>query len=275
MKIRSLASASLAATCLAPLLAMSVAIAQPAPQTSTTYQPKVGQEGKDVVWVPSPQALVDRMLDMAKVTKDDFVIDLGSGDGRTVITAARRGARALGIEYNPDLVVLSKENAKKEGVTNAEFVQGDIFETDFTKATVLTLFLLPQLNLKLRPTILDMKPGTRVVSNTFNMSEWEADQSIEAGGDCTSYCRAFFWVVPAKVAGTWKMPQGELKLDQSFQKLSGTLTADGKAMPISDAKMNGAEITFTAGGKTYSGRVDGNTMEGTSDGGWKATRSGA
>jgi hypothetical protein len=273
MKLRSLTSASLAATCIAPFLAFSVAIAQPAQQSSTGYQPKVGQEGKDVVWVPSPQALVDRMLDMASVTKDDFVIDLGSGDGRTVITAAKRGARSLGIEYNPDLVVLSKENAKKEGVTNAEFVRGDIFETDFTQATVLTLFLLPQLNLKLRPTILDMKPGTRVVSNTFNMAEWEPDQTIEAGGDCTSYCRAFFWVVPAKVAGTWKMPQGELKLDQSFQKLSGTLTVDGKAMPISDAKMTGAQITFTAGGKTYTGRVDGNTMSGTSDGGWTATRS--
>ncbi len=154
------------------------------------FTPSSGQPGKDVVWIPSPQALVDRMLDMAEASPADFVIDLGSGDGRTVITAARRGIPALGVEYNPDLVALSRQNAETAGVSErARFVQGDIFETDFSKATVLTLFLLPNLNLRLRPTILNMAPGTRVVSNTFDMGNWTPDQSIDAGGHCTSFCR--------------------------------------------------------------------------------------
>src|SRR5262245_61353235 len=139
------------------------------------YQPQVGQEGKDVVWVPTPETMVQRMLDMAKVTSKDFVMDLGSGDGRTVIGAAKRGARALGVEYNPDMVELSKRNAAKEGVTErAQFVKADLFETDFSKATVITMFLLPDINLKLRPKILNLKPGTRVVSNSFTMGEWKA-----------------------------------------------------------------------------------------------------
>src|SRR5437667_9039078 len=137
------------------------------------YEPHVGQEGKDVIWVPTPQALVDKMLDMAKVTPKYYVIDLGSGDGRTVITAAKRGARALGIEYNPDMVELSKRNAAKAGVTaRAQFENADLFKTDLSKATVITMFLLPEINKKLRPTILKLRPGTRVVSNTFTMGEW-------------------------------------------------------------------------------------------------------
>src|SRR5918992_5999257 len=135
---------------------------------TTTYEPSVGQEGKDVVWVPTPQVLVDKMLDMAKVTPSDYVIDLGSGDGRTVITAAKRGARAHGIEYNRDMVELSKRNAEKEGVSGkATFAQADLFKSDFSQASVITMFLLPDINLKLRPKILDLKPGTRVVSNSF------------------------------------------------------------------------------------------------------------
>src|SRR6186713_1995850 len=146
-----------------------------APATDT-FQPSVGQPGKDVVWVPTPQAVVDKMLDMAKVTKDDFLMDLGSGDGRTVITAAKRGARAFGIEYNPDMVTLSQNNAKAAGVADrATFVKADLFETDFSKATVVTMFLLPSINMKLRPKILDMKPGTRIASNTFTMEDWQAD----------------------------------------------------------------------------------------------------
>src|ERR1051325_8656442 len=149
--------------------------AQPAKQE---FQPQVGQEGKDVIWVPTPQSLVNKMLDMAKVTPKDFVMDLGSGDGRTVITAAKRGARALGIEYNPDMVALSEENAQAAGVTSrAEFRQADLFKTDLTQATVITMFLLPEINRKLRPTILKLKPGTRVVSNTFTMGEWQPDET--------------------------------------------------------------------------------------------------
>src|SRR3972149_1420234 len=147
-------------------------------QTQAEYKPEVGQAGKDVVWVPSPQALVDKMLDMAKVTPNDFVMDLGSGDGRTVITAAKRGARPLGIEYNPDMVELSKRNADKEGVAGkASFVKADLFETDFSRASVITMFLLPDINLKLRPKILALKPGTRIVSNSFNMGDWPAAET--------------------------------------------------------------------------------------------------
>ena len=244
----------------APYMA-ALAQAQPAAPASE-YTPQSGQAGKDVVWVPSPQALVDRMLDMAAAKPGDILFDLGSGDGRTVITAAKRGIEAYGIEYNPDLVALAQRNAEKEGVgEKAKFTKGDIFESDFSKATVLTLFLLPNLNMKLRPTILDMKPGTRVVSNSFMMEDWEPDDRIEASGDCTSYCRAFKWVVPAKVGGTWKFEGGQLELKQTFQKLEGTLTTGGKALPISDAKMNGVEITFTADGKTYKGNVDGDALQ--------------
>ena len=171
--------------------------AQPAKQE---YQPQVGQQGKDVVWVPTPQALVDRMLDMGKVTAKDYVIDLGSGDGRTVITAAKRGAKALGIEYNPDMVELSKRNAAKEGVTDkASFVKADLFESDFSQATVITMFLLPDINLKLRPKILGLKPGTRIVSNSFDMGEWKPDETVNVTEGCTNWCTAYLWIVPAKV----------------------------------------------------------------------------
>ena len=193
--------------------------------TQKPFEPQVGQAGKDVVWVPTPQTLVDKMLDMAKVTPQDVVFDLGSGDGRTVITAAKRGARAMGIEYNPDMVALSERNAKTAGVTDkATFVKADLFETDFSKATVVTMFLLPSINLKLRPKILDMKPGTRIVSNTFTMEDWQADETATVTDGCSSsWCTALFWVVPAKVAGTWNTPNGALTLTQTFQMLSGTL----------------------------------------------------
>src|SRR6476661_1032321 len=182
-------------------------------QTATTqapFEPKVGQAGKDVVWVPTPQALVDKMLDMAKVTPQDYLIDLGSGDGRTVITAAKRGVRALGIEYNPDMVELAKRNAAQANVSDkATFVKADIFESDYSKATVITLFLLPTLNLKLRPKLLDMPPGTRVVSNSFRMEAWEPDDTATVSDDCVSWCTALLWIVPAKVEGTWHTPQGD------------------------------------------------------------------
>jgi hypothetical protein len=241
--------------------AQTQAPAQPA--TQKPFEPTVGQAGKDVVWVPTSQALVDKMLDMAKVTAKDFVMDLGSGDGRTVITAAKRGARAMGIEYNPDMVALSKKNAEAAGVANrATFVKADLFETDLSKATVITMFLLPQINLKLRPKILDLKPGTRVVSNTFTMDDWPADQTETISDECTSWCTALLWIVPAKVEGSWQMPQGTLTLKQQFQSISGTL---GNA-PISGGKLKGDEISFTAGGAQYTGHVTGSTMEGTTGG---------
>jgi SAM-dependent methyltransferase len=237
------------------------------------FEPTVGQAGKDVVWVPTPETLVEKMLDMAKVTAADFVIDLGSGDGRTVIAAAKRGARALGIEYNPEMVELSKRNAAAAGVSDkATFEKADIFESDFSKATVITMFLLPSINLQLRPKILDLAPGTRVVSNSFTMEAWQDDDTVTLAQDCTSWCTAHFWIVPAKVNGTWKMPSGTLTLNQEFQMVSGTLGTQ----PVTAGRLRGSDITFTVGDAVYTGRVNGNTMSGTIKGGrggkWSATR---
>lgn len=241
------------------------------------FEPSVGQSGKDVIWVPTPQVLVDEMLRLAEITPEDYLVDLGSGDGRTVITAAQRGTRAHGVEFNPDMVEYSRRAAQEAGVADmATFTQGDIFETDFSDATVVTLFLLPRLNLKLRPTLLDMKPGTRVVSNSFDMDDWEPDETGDGGAKCQSYCRAYKWVVPAKVAGTWQLDDNSsLTLEQKFQKLSGHLVVDGKQHAISDAVMKGAHITFTADGRQYTGEVDAERMSGQDSNGksWNAKRS--
>lgn len=235
-------------------------------QTGRGYQPTSGQAGKDVVWVPTPQALVDKMLDMAKVTPKDYLMDLGSGDGRTVITAAKRGLHAEGIEYNPDMVELSIKNAQAAGVANlAKFTKADLFATDFSKADVITMFLLPSINMKLRPTILDMKPGTRIVSNSFDMEDWEPDQRETVTQNCETWCTAMLWIVPAKVEGQWEMVDGPLVLTQKFQRVSGTLGS----RPITDGKLKGADLTFNAGGKMYTGTVSGNRIVGT---GWTATK---
>ena len=250
-----------------------------APHPSKEYTPEVGQSGKDVVWVPSGLVLVNRMLDMAKLTPKDILYDLGSGDGRTVITAAKRGARAYGIEYNPDMVALSKRNAVREGVTErATFEQADIFQSDFSKATVVTLFLLPELNVKLRPTILDMKPGTRVVANSFDMGDWKPDQVARVQGGCDAWCTAYLWIVPAKAGGTWTLAEGELVIQQQYQSLTGTLSRVGKTLAISSGKLDGERISFSVGTTQYVGRVNGDVMEGTSTAGasrspWNATRS--
>ncbi|HSE89257.1 MAG TPA: class I SAM-dependent methyltransferase [Candidatus Binatia bacterium] len=257
----------LLAICIAALPAAAPA------QQATGFEPQVGQEGKDVIWVPTPQALVDKMLDMAKVTPKDYVIDLGSGDGRTVITAAKRGAKALGIEYNPDMVELSKRNAAKEGVSDkASFVKADLFESDFSQAQVITMFLLSSINLKLRPKILELKPGTRIVSNTFDMAEWKPDETAKIS-NCSSWCTAHLWIVPANVGGIWKTSQGELTLKQTFQMISGTLK-NGSVVTQVTGKLNGEEISFSAGEAQYAGRVSDNSIEGTlkSGGKWSATR---
>lgn len=256
------------------VIAASGFVGAQAQAPATQFEPKVGQEGKDVVWVPTPQALVDKMLEMANVTPQDFVMDLGSGDGRTVITAAKRGARAMGIEYNPDMVELSKRNATKEGVTDkATFVKADLYETDLSKATVITMFLLPDINLKLRPKILNLKPGTRIVSNTFTMEDWMADETARVD-NCTSWCTALFWIVPAKVAGTWRLPQGDLTLKQQYQMVSGTLKSGNSSAQITDGKLRGDQLTFTAGGVQYTGRVNGTTITGTTASGasWNANK---
>ena len=234
-------------------------------QPAQKFEPQVGQAGKDVIWVPTSQALVDAMMKIGKVTAKDTLFDLGSGDGRTVITAAKLGAHATGIEYNPDMVELSKQNAAKAGVSErANFMKADLFETDFSKADVITMFLLSSINLKLRPKILDLKPGTRIVSNTFSMDNWKEDDSVTVSSQdgCSTYCTAYFWVVPAKVGGTWRLGQSDLSLRQEFQVVNGSLTTNGKEIPVS-GRLRGAQFTFTAGGAQYDGRVDGNTISGT------------
>jgi precorrin-6B methylase 2 len=247
-------------------------------QQNPTFKPEVGQAGKDVVWVPTPQALVDKMLDMANVTAQDVVIDLGSGDGITVITAAKRGARAMGIEYNPDMVALAKQNAEKAGVADrASFMKADIFESDFSQATVITLFLLPQLNMRLRPTLLDLKPGTRIVSNSFTMEDWTADETATVTEGCQTWCTALFWIVPAKVEGRWKTADGEMTLTQTFQMVGGTLQKNGTSAAVTDGRLRGADLTMTIDGAQYQGRVEGNTITGTVTAGgktaaWTATR---
>src|SRR5580765_134358 len=261
-------------------IALSIIFASACAQAQSgksEYQPQVGQEGKDVIWVPTPQSLVDKMLDMGKVTAKDYLIDLGSGDGRTVITAAKRGAKALGIEYNPEMVELSKRNAAKEGVTDkASFTKADLFESDFSQATVITMFLLPDINLKLRPKILNLKPGTRIVSNSFTMGDWSSDDTVIAKDGCISYCTAYLWIVPAKVEGNWQLADGELTLKQTYQMISGTLKSGGNTVQIANGKLNGDQITFNAGGSLYTGRVTSSGMEGTisSGGDWKASRAG-
>ena len=239
-------------------------------QAKPPYEPQVGQAGKDVVWVPTPQVLVEKMLDLAKVTPQDLVIDLGSGDGRTVITAAKRGANAIGVEYNPDMVALSEFNAKQAKMTErAKFIKGDIFEYDFSKANVLTMFLLPSINMKLRPKILDMRPGTRIVTNSFTMEDWQPDQSETVTDDCTSWCTAHLWIVPAKVDGTWQLGSDTLSLKQTFQNFTGTMGST----TLSGGKLNGPQIEFSVGGTKYTGRVDGKMMKGTTSAGavWSAT----
>jgi len=251
------------------LMVSASAFAQATATGQKPFEPQVGQAGKDVVWVPTPQAVVDKMLDMANVTKNDFVMDLGSGDGRTVITAAKRGARAMGIEYNPDMVELSKKNAEAAGMTErATFEKADLFETDFSKADVITMFLLPSINMKLRPKLLDLKPGTRIASNTFTMEDWQADETATVSEGCSSsWCTALFWIVPAKVDGTWSTPTGELKLTQTFQIISGTLGTQAV-----QGRLRGAEISFTAGTTKYAGTVEGNTIKLTSPSAITATK---
>ena len=286
-RLRLHAALLLALLGLVPALLPGAAHAQAG---KSEYTPQVGQEGKDVIWVPTPQALVERMLDMAKLTAKDIHYDLGSGDGRTVIAAAKRGATAYGVEFNPDMVALSERAAAKEGVSGkAKFIHGDIFQTDFSQATVLTLYLLPSLNVKLRPTILKMKPGTRVVSHAFSMDDWQADQTDNVEGRT-----AYLWIVPARVEGTWRWSVSgsgpkdyELMLRQQYQQVEGVVRLDDKMGQLRNVKLDGDRITFsvielTGGTNTiqrdFVGRVSDNRIEGTvkTPGGeakWSATRS--
>jgi len=228
-----------------------------AAQKTPPPEPQLNQPGKDVQWVPTPPALVEKMLDLAQVTREDRFVDLGSGDGVLVIAAAKRGAKAKGIEYDRGLVELSKQRATEAGVSDrTRFIRGDIFKTDFSDATVVTTFLLPSMNLRLRPTFLAMKPGTRIVANTFAIGEWEPDQTITLDEPCERWCKAMLWVVPARVGGVWLTPKGDLTLTQKFQLFSGTLGRDA----VENGRLHGEEISFTAAGVSYQGRVEDDRM---------------
>ena len=241
------------------MLLTVLAAADAAAQTPT-YEPTPGQAGKDVVWVPTPQELVEKMLDMAKVTPQDIVIDLGSGDGRNVIAAAKRGARSFGFEYNPEMVALSRRKAQEAGVADrATFIEGDMYEADISKATVLALFLLPSNLDKLAPKFLALKPGTRMVNNTFQVTGWEADASETVEGSCTSWCTSHLNIVPARAAGTWRLGANDLVLTQEFQMVSGTLGTT----PIAGGRLSGEQISFKVGDTQYTGKVSGDRMEGT------------
>ena len=262
---------------LAGIAASAAAQTPQAPPATEPFKPTVGQAGKDVVWVPTSPELVQKMLDMAKVTPSDFVMDLGSGDGRNIIAAAKRGARAVGVEFNHDMVELSRREAAAAGVADkATFIEGDMYEADISKATVLALFLLPHNLNKLTPKFLAMKPGSRIVGNTFAPEGWSADETETIGGECVSWCTSLLWIVPARVEGTWKLPAGELTLKQEFQMVHGTLTSGGTTTPVT-GKLRGEMITLTAGNAEYAGRVVGDGMEGSVKGGgnstnWVATR---
>ena len=272
----------------AALAALLVAVPVAAQQKGPAFEPQVGQAGKDVIWVPTPDDVVDRMLRMAQVTANDYVVDLGAGDGKIAIAAAKKfGARALGIEYDADMARHAQGNVERAGVAGrARIVQGDIFVSDFSQATVVTMYLLPALNLKLRPQILGMRPGTRVVSHSFSMDDWDADEESSLDGR-----RAYFWVVPANVAGTWMLElagggttsRHEVTLEQRYQKIEGTIALGSLLGGLREARLRGFQVAFAyvdnAGvRRELSGRVSGARMEGSfradngTEGRWSATK---
>ena len=265
------------------LAAANVAYAQ-----KQDFKPYVGQQGKDVVWVPTPDEVVDRMLTMAQTKPEDYVIDLGAGDGKIAIAAAKKfGARSMGVEYNPEMVAYAQKNLQAAGVAGkAQIVHGDIFATDFTQATVLTMYLLPSLNMKLRPQILALRPGTRIVTHAFNMEDWEPDESSDIDGR-----RVYFWVVPANVAGRWAMELSgggaseklSINLDQKFQKIEGVAYMGSLLAGLREPRLSGFRINFayvdTRGvRRDFSGRVTGATMDGSfradngEEGRWSAAK---
>ncbi len=270
------------------LTVISLSFLVAAPAAAQKFEPQVGQAGKDVIWVPTPDEVVDRMLTMAQVTPNDFVMDLGAGDGKIAIAAAKKfGARAVGIEFNPDMVKHANANATAAGVAGngagkALIRHGDIFATDFSQATVITMYLLPGLNMKLRPQLLTMRPGTRVVSHSFTMEDWEADEISSVDGR-----RAYFWIVPANVQGGWSLDAAgqktELALEQTFQKIQGTVALGALQAGLRDARLRGFNIAFAyvdpAGvRRDFTGRINGGKMEGSfrdekgAEGRWTATK---
>ena len=244
------------------VLLTSAASAQ-TPATQKPYEPTVGQEGKDAVWVPTSQPMVEKMLDHAKVTPQDFVMDLGSGDGRTIIAAAKRGARGLGVEYNPELVEYSKRQAAAQGVGDkAMFAQGDMYAADISKATVLALFLLPTNIEKLVPKFLALPPGTRIVANTFWVSDWAPDDTVKLEQGCENWCTSNLFIIPARVEGKWQVPDGVISLTQKYQMVEGTYTPKTGAPSEVKGRLRGATITVSVGNTEYEGTVTDNRIEG-------------
>jgi SAM-dependent methyltransferase len=270
-------------------LFLIAALVAAAPSFAQKYEPHVGQAGKDVIWVPTPDEVVDRMLTMAQLGPGDIHFDLGAGNGKIAIAAAKRGATSTGIEYNPDMAKYANEQAQAAGVAGvgpgkAIIRQADIFVTDFSKATVITLYLLPTLNMKLRPQILSMKPGTRVVSHSFTMEDWEADEISSLDGR-----RAYFWVVPAQVGGSWSLEgvgstRTEIAIEQTFQKINGWVHLSKQVQGgLREARLRGPAIAFAyvddkGMRRDFTGSVSGRQMSGTfrddkgNSGNWTATK---
>ncbi|MDR0796373.1 MAG: methyltransferase domain-containing protein [Tannerella sp.] len=234
---------------------------------NSNYEPQSGQSGKDVVWVPTPHQLVDVMIRMANLTSNDYLVDLGSGDGRIVIAAAKKGIKAAGVEFNPDLIEFSKKNAKSEGVADkTEFVQADFFEYDMSKATVITMFLLTDINRRLKPTLLELKPGTRIITNTFSIDDWNYDEKEELNDNSISWKTAYMWIVPAKVEGTWKFEGGEMTLAQTYQKVTGIMKIGNISYPITDGRLRGDVLSFTCNSEfKITCTVNNRNMKGTSE----------
>jgi SAM-dependent methyltransferase len=255
------------------ILATAVSVnAQASRSCDEVFQPQVGQSGKDVIWVPTPDELVSRMLAAAKVTKDDLVFDLGAGDGKIAIAAARDfGARSVGIEFKKEMAELARCNAQRAGVGDrVTIINGDIFKEDFSKATVISMYLLPELNLRLRPTILKMKPGTRIVTNSFTMGDWEPDRVLSGPGNT-----GYYWVVPASVEGNWALEgldgntAATLALTQRYQRVGGTIALGGKSQPLLEPRLEGAELRFafidgSNGLRSVRVTVDGASLKGES-----------
>lgn len=245
-------SAAALAACIEPT------VAQTPPPAAETFTPYVGQPGRDVVWEPSPDITVEKMIDMARLTPNDYVIDLGSGDGRMIIAAAKRGIRGHGVEFNPKMVALANRRAQEAGVADkAKFFEGDMFTADISQASAMLLFLLSDNLNKLVPNLLKLKPGTRIVMNGFTVDGWEPDQGQDIDGDCGRWCSIYMYIVPANVEGQWRIGGQTLALKQKFQMLTGTL--NGQEIT---GRMRGDLIEFRIGEASWRGRIDGNRMSG-------------
>jgi hypothetical protein len=254
---------------LSALLISGMNLAYSTTPAAPTYTPVQGQAGKDVIWIPTPEGLIDKMLTAANVTHQDKVFDLGAGDGIIAITAARKyNAQSVGIEFNPDMAQFARRKVAEAGLNDkVRIITGDIFQEDFSSATVVTLYLMPHLNMKLRPTLLKMKPGTRIVSHAFTMGDWEPDETMSY-----RHSVGYFWVVPAQVEGAWVMNGMDggpirLNMSQSFQNIGGTLTRGGQTFAMLGARLRGDEVKFqfiTPDRKVhaFSGRVDGRRLTG-------------